>query len=247
MSLLKDKIAVVTGGGQGIGRKICETFAEQGATVIVSDVNGDGAEAVAEELRQQGAKALSVRADVTSESEVESLVSTAASEFGRIDVMVNNAGITRDSTMRKMTSEQFNQVIQVHLMGCWLGTKMASQVMREQGHGSIINMSSLSGKVGNIGQTNYAAAKAGIVGLTKSAAKEVGFKNVRVNAIQPGLIKTDMTAAMPADIFAQREKEIPLGRAGQPSDIANAALFLGSGLSEYITGIVLEVAGGRHI
>lgn len=247
MSLLKDKIAVVTGGGQGIGRKICETFAEQGAAVVVSDVNGDGAEAVAEELRKEGAKALSVRADVTSESDVENLVSTAASEFGYIDVMVNNAGVTRDSTMRKMTSEQFNQVIQVHLMGCWLGTKMASQVMREQGHGSIVNMSSLSGKVGNIGQTNYAAAKAGIVGLTKSAAKEVGFKNVRVNAIQPGLIKTDMTAAMPADIFAQREKEIPLGRAGQPCDIANAALFLGSDLSEYITGIVLEVAGGRHI
>lgn len=247
MNLLDGRAAVVTGGGQGIGQKLCETFAAQGASVIVSDINGEGAEAVAETLRAKGHKALGIRADVTSESEVNHLIETATSEFGQLDVMVNNAGITRDSTMRKMTPEQFNQVIQVHLTGCWLGTKSASQIMRDQGHGSIINMSSISGKVGNIGQTNYAAAKAGIVGLTKSAAKEVGFKGVRVNAIQPGLIKTDMTAAMPADIFAEREKEIPLGRAGEPQDIANAALFLASDLANYITGVVLEVAGGRHI
>lgn len=247
MRLLEDKVAVVTGAGQGIGRKICEAFAAHGSSIVVSDVNGEAAESASQALRAKGARAIAVRADVTTEAEVENLMSAAVSEFGQIDAMVNNAGITRDSTMRKMTTEQFSQVIQVHLLGCWLGTKHAAHVMRAQGAGSIVNMSSISGKVGNIGQTNYAAAKAGIVGLTKSAAKEVGFKGVRVNAIQPGLIKTNMTAAMPVDIFAERENEIPLGRAGEPQDIANAALFLASDLANYITGVVLEVAGGRHI
>lgn len=247
MELLNGQVAIVTGGSQGIGREIGQVFAEQGATVVISDINEQGAEAAAKELHDAGFNAKSIKCDVTEAADVENLVSQTVNEFGRLDVMVNNAGITRDATMRKMTIEEFNQVIQVHLLGCWLGTKTAADYMREQGSGSIVNLSSISGKVGNIGQTNYAAAKAGIVGLTKSAAKEVGFKGVRVNAIQPGLIKTAMTAAMPADIFAAREKEIPLGRAGDPRDIANAALFLGSELSSYITGVVLEVAGGRHI
>ncbi|MFL4472744.1 3-oxoacyl-ACP reductase FabG [Paeniglutamicibacter sp. MACA_103] len=247
MKMLDGKVAVVTGASQGIGREISQVFAEQGAKVVVSDVNIKGAQKAAQELNDAGFQAKAIGCDVTNEEDVRALVNGAVTEFGSLDVMVNNAGITRDATMRKMSLDQFNQVIQVHLLGCWLGTKAASDIMREQGHGSIVNMSSMSGKVGNIGQTNYAAAKAGIVGLTKSAAKEVGFKGVRVNAIQPGLIKTAMTAAMPADIFAAREKEIPLGRAGDPRDIANAALFLGSDLSSYITGIVVEVAGGRHI
>lgn len=247
MKLLNGKVAVVTGGSQGIGREISEVFAQQGAKVVVSDINGEGAEAAARELQGVGYRATATRCDVTRPEDVQSLIDGAVAKFGAVDVMVNNAGITRDATMRKMSVDEFNQVIQVHLLGCWLGTKIAADVMREQGRGSIVNLSSISGKVGNIGQTNYAAAKAGIVGLTKSAAKEVGFKGVRVNAIQPGLIKTAMTAAMPAEIFTEREKEIPLGRAGDPRDIANAALFLGSDLSSYITGVVLEVAGGRHI
>lgn len=247
MKMLDGKVAVVTGASQGIGREISQVFAEQGAKVVISDVNVQGAQKAARELNDAGFQAVAIGCDVTNEDDVRALVNGAVAEYGSLDIMVNNAGITRDATMRKMSIDQFNQVIQVHLLGCWLGTKVASDTMREQGHGSIVNMSSMSGKVGNIGQTNYAAAKAGIVGLTKSAAKEVGFKGVRVNAIQPGLIKTAMTAAMPADIFAAREKEIPLGRAGEPRDIANAALFLGSDLSSYITGIVVEVAGGRHI
>lgn len=247
MKMLEGKVAVVTGASQGIGREISQVFAEQGAKVVVSDVNVEGAQKAAQELNAAGFQAMAIGCDVTNEEDVRALVNGAVAEYGSLDVMVNNAGITRDATMRKMSIDQFNQVIQVHLLGCWLGTKVASDIMREQGHGSIVNMSSMSGKVGNIGQTNYAAAKAGIIGLTKSAAKEVGFKGVRVNAIQPGLIKTAMTAAMPADIFAAREKEIPLGRAGDPRDIANAALFLSSDLSSYITGIVVEVAGGRHI
>ncbi|MEU3333036.1 3-oxoacyl-ACP reductase FabG [Glutamicibacter creatinolyticus] len=247
MKMLEGKVAVVTGASQGIGREISQVFAEQGAKVVVSDVNVEGAQKAAQELNDAGFQAMAIGCDVTNEEDIRALVNGAVAEYGSLDVMVNNAGITRDATMRKMSIDQFNQVIQVHLLGCWLGTKVASDIMREQGHGSIVNMSSMSGKVGNIGQTNYAAAKAGIIGLTKSAAKEVGFKGVRVNAIQPGLIKTAMTAAMPADIFAAREKEIPLGRAGDPRDIANAALFLSSDLSSYITGIVVEVAGGRHI
>jgi 3-oxoacyl-[acyl-carrier protein] reductase len=178
---------------------------------------------------------------------VEALVRSSVEHYGTIDVMVNNAGITRDATMRKMSVEDFKTVVDVHLFGAWLGTRFASAVMREQGSGSIINMSSISGKVGNPGQTNYSAAKAGIVGMTKAAAKELAHLGVRVNAIQPGLIRTAMTEKMRADIWEQRLTEIPMGRAGEPSDVASVAVFLASELSAYMTGTVLEVTGGRHI
>jgi 3-oxoacyl-[acyl-carrier protein] reductase len=162
--------------------------------------------------------------------------------------MVNNAGITRDGVLRKMTTADFIQVIQVHMLGGWLGTKMASLRMREQGTGgSIINISSMSGKVGNPGQTNYSAAKAGLIGLTKAAAKEGARYGIRVNAIQPGFIRTAMTDLMPPDVLSARVAEIPLGRIGQPRDVANTALFLASDLSSYLTGITIEVSGGRNI
>src|SRR6185312_2713620 len=166
---------------------------------------------------------------------------------GTIDVMVNNAGITRDATMRKMTEEQFDQVIDVHLKGCWNGTRLAAGVMREANSGAIINISSISGKVGLIGQTNYSAAKAGIVGLTKAAAKEMAHLGVRINAIQPGLIRSAMTEAMPQRIWDAKLAEVPMARAGEPSEIASVAVFLASDLSSYMTGTVLEVTGGRHI
>ena len=161
--------------------------------------------------------------------------------------MVNNAGITRDATMRNMTLADFRAVIDVHLQGAWLGTRFAAAVMREQESGSIINMSSISGKVGNIGQTNYSAAKAGLVGLTKASAKELAHLGIRVNAIQPGLVRTAMTEAMRQDIWEQRLTEIPMGRAGEVQDIANVALFLASELAGYMTGTVLEVTGGRYM
>jgi 3-oxoacyl-[acyl-carrier protein] reductase len=162
--------------------------------------------------------------------------------------MVNNAGITRDATMRKMTEDQFDQVIAVHLKGCWLGTRAASKIMRGQDRGgSIINVSSISGKVGMLGQTNYSAAKAGIVGLTKAAAKEVGFANVRVNAIQPGIIRTPMTDALRQDVMAAKIAEVPMDRVGEPSEVASVVLFLASDMSSYMSGTVLEIAGGRHI
>ena len=161
--------------------------------------------------------------------------------------MVNNAGITRDATMRKMTEQQFDDVIEVHLRGCWNGTRQAAAIMRETGGGSIINMSSISAKVGFIGQTNYSAAKAGIVGLSKAAAKEVAHLGVRINVIQPGLIRTAMTEAMPQKAWDQKMSEIPMQRAGEPGEVASVALFYASDLSSYMTGTVAEVTGGRYM
>jgi len=248
MGLLDGKAAVVTGGAQGIGLAIAQRLGAEGAAVVVADVDEARSNAAAATISVAGGKAIGVACDVTAPEQVEALVGRCAAEFGSIDVMVNNAGITRDATMRKMSVEDFDAVIAVHLKGTWLGTKAASLAMRGQDSGgSIVNISSISGKVGNIGQTNYSAAKAGIVGLTKAAAKEVGHAGVRVNAIQPGLIHTAMTEAMPPEIFAQREEEVPMGRAGEPDEIAKTVLFLASDLSSYITGIVIEVAGGRHI
>jgi 3-oxoacyl-[acyl-carrier protein] reductase len=173
-------------------------------------------------------------------------VAECISQFGSVDVMVNNAGITRDATLRKITVEQFDDVIATHLRGTWLGTRAAGNAMRTRRRGCIINMSSISGKVGFVGQTNYSAAKAGIVGLTKAAAKELAPHGIRVNAIAPGLITTAMTDAMRPDIWAQKLAEIPLARAGDPSEIATVACFLASDMASYVTATVLEVTGGRH-
>jgi 3-oxoacyl-[acyl-carrier protein] reductase len=250
--LLAGRSAVVTGGAQGIGLEIARTFAAHGAAVLIGDLDAAGAEKAAQQVVEQAAvgtagRALGVRCDVTVEADVDALAARAAEEFGSLDVMVNNAGITRDATLRKMTLDQFRAVLDVHLVGAWLGTRAAAALMREQGSGAIVNISSISGKVGMIGQTNYSAAKAGIVGLTKAAAKELAHRGVRVNAIQPGLIRTAMTDDLRPDIIEQKLAEIPMGRIGEPAEIANVALFLASDLSSYLTGTVLEVTGGRHM
>jgi len=245
MDLLEDRTAVVTGGAQGLGRAIAERFVAEGARVVIADIDLDAAAACAFELGD--GRALAVRCDVTSETDVDALVKLARGEFNGLDVMVNNAGVLRDATMRKMTLDDFRTVIDIHIQGTWLGTRAAANVMREQGSGSIVNMSSISGKVGNLGQTNYSAAKAGIVGLTKAAAKEVAHLGVRVNAIQPGLIRTPMTESMRRDIWEQRLKDIPMQRFGEPAEVAAVACFLASDLSSYMTGTVLEVTGGRHM
>jgi 3-oxoacyl-[acyl-carrier protein] reductase len=247
MALLDGKAALITGAGDGLGKEMARTFAAEGAAVVIADINVEAAEKTAAEIVAQGARAVAVGGDVTSEPDVDAMVACCVGEFGALDVMVNNAGITRDATMRKMPLADFRLVIDVHLQGVWLGTRAAAAVMRERNSGSIINMSSISGKVGNPGQTNYSAAKAGIVGLTKAAAKELAHLGIRVNALQPGLIRTAMTAAMRPDVLAQRIADIPLGRMGEPAEVAKAALFLASDLSSYITGIVIEVSGGRHI
>ncbi|NKY31647.1 3-oxoacyl-ACP reductase FabG [Nocardia speluncae] len=244
MGLLAGKVAVVTGAAQGIGLEIAHTFVRAGAEVVVADIDDEaGARAVAE---LGGAdNAAYVHCDVRDGAAVSDLVNTAEDTFGPLGVFVNNAGMTRDATMRRMREEDFDDVVAVHLKGAWNGTRAAANRMREHGAGAIVNISSLSGKVGLVGQTNYSAAKAGIVGLTKAAAKEVAFKNVRVNAVQPGLIQTAMTEAMPERIWEQKMAEIPLGRAGRPSEVASVVLFLASDLSSYMTGTVLEVTGGR--
>ncbi len=246
MSLLKGQIAVVTGGAQGLGFAIAERFVAEGARVVLGDVNLDGTEDAAKKLGGNDI-AVAARCDVTDSAQVESLVGTAVERFGGLDIMVNNAGITRDATMRKMTEGQFDEVIAVHLKGTWNGMRKAATIMRENKRGAIINMSSVSGKVGLVGQTNYSAAKAGIVGMTKAAAKELAYLGVRVNAIAPGLIRSAMTEAMPQRIWDEKVAEIPMGRAGEPSEVAGVAVFLASDLSSYMTGTVMEVTGGRHI
>ncbi|MBY8863592.1 3-oxoacyl-ACP reductase FabG [Nocardia sp. CA2R105] len=242
MTLLKGRVAVVTGGAQGLGLAIAETFVAHGAEVMLADLNLEAAEHEAQRL---GAAAC--RCDVTDEDGMSALVDDTVRRFGALDIMVNNAGITRDKTMRKMTSEDFRTVLDVHVYGAWLGTRAAGAVMREQGRGSIITMSSIAGKVGNFGQTNYSAAKAGMVGLTKAAAKELAGSGVRVNAIQPGLIRTAMTEAMPQRAWDSKLAEIPMNRAGEPSEVASVALFLASDMSSYLTGTVMEVTGGRYM
>ena len=246
MTLLNDRVAVITGAAQGIGFAIAEQFVAQGAKIVVGDINLALAEAAADKLGGP-AVAAAVRCDVTIAADVEDLLAVAVDRFGALDIMVNNAGITRDATLRTMTEEQFDQVISVHLKGTWNGTRIAVRIMREQRRGAIVNISSLSGKVGMIGQTNYSAAKAGIVGLTKAAAKETAHHGIRVNAIQPGLIRSAMTEAMPQKAWDQKMAEIPMGRAGNVEEVASVALFLASDLSSYMTGTVLEVTGGRFM
>jgi 3-oxoacyl-[acyl-carrier protein] reductase len=246
VSLLTGQTAVITGGAQGLGFAIAQRFVAEGARVVLGDVNLEATEVAAKQLGGAD-RAAAVRCDVTSGADVDALVAEAVDRFGGLDIMVNNAGITRDATMRKMTEEQFDQVIAVHLKGTWNGLKAAAAIMRENKRGTIVNMSSISGKVGMVGQTNYSAAKAGIVGMTKAASKELAHLGVRVNAIQPGLIRSAMTEAMPQRIWDAKVAEVPMGRAGEPEEVANVALFLASDLSSYMTGTVLEVTGGRHL
>jgi 3-oxoacyl-[acyl-carrier protein] reductase len=250
MALLDNQVAVITGAAQGIGYAIATTLHEHGAQVVIADLDPDLAATAAQKLTADShgpAGATGVRCDVTDEDDVRTLVQSTVTQHGGLHVFVNNAGITRDKTLRKMTSEQFRSVIDVHLYGAWLGTKYAAEAMRPDQRGAIVNISSISGKVGMFGQTNYSAAKAGMVGLTKASAKELARDGIRVNAVQPGLIHTPMTEAVPADVYAAKLAEIPLGRAGEPAEIGSVVLFLASDLASYVTGIVVEVAGGRHI
>ncbi|ROZ85305.1 3-oxoacyl-ACP reductase FabG [Gordonia sp. OPL2] len=244
--LLDGRTAVITGAAQGIGFEIARSFVEAGARVVIGDLDLEAATAAADKLG--GARvARAVRCDVVDAAQVDALLADAVEAFGSLDVMVNNAGITRDATMRTMSEDDFDLVISVHLKGTWNGTRKAAAIMREAKHGAIVNISSLSGKVGMVGQTNYSAAKAGIVGMTKAAAKEMAHHGVRVNAIQPGLIRSAMTEAMPQKAWDQKMAEIPMQRAGEVGEVASVALFLGSDMSSYMTGTVLEVTGGRFM
>lgn len=246
--LLAGLTAVITGSADGIGWMTAQTFARHGANIVVADLRGGAARERAAELSGLGVHALGVECNVTSEEQVAELTRLTLAEFGGLDIFVNNAGITRDAVMRKMALDDFRLVMDVHLVGAWLGTRAAIAAMRESGRaGSIINMSSISGKVGNPGQTNYSAAKAGMVGLTKAAAKEAARYGIRVNALQPGLIRTAMTAGMNQEALAAGVSQVPLGRIGEAEEVAKVAVFLASDLSSYMTGTVLEVTGGRHM
>ncbi|NDZ96201.1 3-oxoacyl-ACP reductase FabG [Streptomyces sp. SID6673] len=245
-TLLDGRTAVITGGAQGIGLEIARSFVDAGARVVLGDLNEEAAQAAVEKLGGTDV-ARAVRCDVTDSTSVDALLAEAVDGFGSLDVMVNNAGITRDATMRTMSEDDFDLVISVHLKGTWNGTRKAAAIMREAKRGAIVNISSLSGKVGMVGQTNYSAAKAGIVGMTKAAAKEMAHHGVRVNAIQPGLIRSAMTEAMPQKAWDQKMAEIPMQRAGEVDEVASVALFLASDMSSYMTGTVLEVTGGRFM
>ena len=246
--LVEGKCSVVTGGAQGIGLAIGRRLAQNGARVVLVDIDPARAEAAATQLSgETGAEVLGLGCDVTSEDAVQAAAAETVERLGGLDIWVNNAGVTRDASLRKMSVADFETVMNVHLKGTWLGVRHASAIMREAGSGAIVNMSSLSGKSGNPGQTNYSAAKAGIVGLTKAAAKELAHRGVRVNAVAPGLIRTAMTEAMPPDVFAAREADIPMKRAGTADEVAGAVLFLASELSSYVTGAVIEVGGGRYM
>lgn len=247
MELLKNRTAVITGGANGLGLATAVAFAREGANVVIGDLDAEQAAKAAAGLGI-GNRAMGIGCNVTSAEDIDALAGAARDTFGALDVWVNNAGFTRDATMRKMSEDDFDAVISVHLKGAWLGTRAAAGIMRNQPHGgSIINVSSISGKVGNPGQTNYSSAKAGIVGLTKAAAKEVGFANVRVNAVQPGIIRTALIDSMKPEVLQARLSEVPLARFGEPEEVASVILFLASELSSYMTGTVLEIAGGRNI
>lgn len=246
-TLLLGKTAVITGAGQGIGLATARRFLSHGANVVIADIDEDRANQAIADLEEADAPVIAVACNVASEADQDKVAALALSRFGGLDILVNNAGVTRDGYINRLSEDDYDAVLDISLKGAWLGIRAVSPLFRKQGSGSIINMSSLSGKIGNPGQTNYSAAKAGLIGLTKAAAKELGPAGVRVNAIQPGLVRTDMTLAMKPEIFAAKEAEVPLARAGEPEEVADAAVFLASPMASYINGAVLEVTGGRGI
>jgi 3-oxoacyl-[acyl-carrier protein] reductase/2-hydroxycyclohexanecarboxyl-CoA dehydrogenase len=238
--LLTDKVAIVTGAGRGIGEGIARKLAHDGAIVISADVNEADAKRVASDC---GKSAIGVPLDVSNAIACDAAVKDIHERYGRLDILVNNAGINRDAMLHKMTDEQWHQVIAVDLTGVFFMTRAASRIMRAAGAGRIINISSASW-MGNIGQANYAAAKAGVVGLSRTAAKELARSQVTVNAICPGFIDTAMTRGIPDAIREQQVAKIPLGRAGQPADVAALVAFLASDEAGYLTGEVINVGGG---
>lgn len=243
--LLDKKVAIVTGASRGIGRAIAEKFAAEGASVVLAARSEAPLIEVRDAiLRQNGPEPLVVPTDVTSEESVQALVERSLDKYGQLDILVNNAGITRDTLLLRMTEDEWDQVLDTNLKSAFFAIKAVSRVMIRQRRGKIINISSVIGLVGNAGQANYAASKAGIIALTKSAAKELASRNILVNAIAPGFVKTDMTDQVSEAVRSTVMQAIPLKRYGAPAEIADAAVFFGSSLSDYVTGQVLAVDGG---
>ncbi len=244
MGLLKDKTAIITGGSNGIGKSTVRRFCEEGARVIIWDLAVSAGRQTIKELQADDFQVSFLRADVSDIDEVQQATEETLSQYGRIDILMNNAGITRDATLSKMNSEQWQQVIDVNLTGVYNCVKAVSSSMIHQGSGVILNASSIVGIYGNFGQINYSAAKGGLIAMTKTMSKELGRKGIRVNAVAPGFVLTDMVRAMPEHILNGISEKIPLKRLGRPEEIANVYVFLASDLSGYITGAVLGADGG---
>src|SRR5262245_39052747 len=244
MSQLANQIAVVTGAGRGIGRAIAVKFASQGADIACVSRTAENSEKVAGEIRALGRKAWAHAVDVADAAAVAAAAEKIVAEAGRVDVLVNNAGVTRDGLLMRMSEADWDTVLDTNLKGAFLFTKAFTRAFLKQRSGRIINVASVIGLIGNAGQCNYAASKAGLIGFTKSLARELGSRGITVNALAPGFIETDMTAALNAELRTELLKKIPLNRFGQPEDIADAALFLAGPSARYITGQVLVVDGG---
>jgi 3-oxoacyl-[acyl-carrier protein] reductase len=242
---LSNKVAIITGGAAGIGRAITKTLASYGAKVVINyNRSAEAAESLQKEIESNGGEALIVQADISKFADAEKLVAAAIERFGTINILVNNAGITDDALILRMNETQFDRVIDTNLKGVWNVTKHAAKTLLKSGYGRIINISSVSGVLGNAGQTNYSAAKAGVIGLTKALAREFASREVTVNAVAPGFIETDMTRKLSDEIRNQWQAQIPLKRFGQDTEVAEVVAFLASPLGAYITGHTLEVDGG---
>lgn len=247
MRILEGKVAVITGAARGIGKAIAIRFAENGADVAFSDMRADDASAALEQqLLAMGVKAKAYVSDASSFEGSDAFIQQVLSDFGKVDILVNNAGITRDNLLMRMAEQDWDLVLNVNLKSAFNLTKAVLKPMMKQRFGSIINMSSVVGVSGNAGQANYAASKAGMIGFTKSVAQELGSRSIRCNAIAPGFIETEMTAHLPEEVRTGWMNDIPLKRGGKPEDVADACVFLGSDLSSYVTGQVLNVCGGLN-
>ena len=243
--LKEEKVVFVTGGSRGIGKEVATKFAENGYNIVINYVSDKtDVEALKNEWEEKGVKTLILKADVTKADEVDMVVKEAIEKFGKIDVLVNNAGITRDNLLMRMSEEEFDKVIETNLKGTFIVTKAVTKYMMKKRSGSIVNLSSVVGVAGNAGQCNYSASKAGVIGFTKSVAKELASRNIRANAVAPGFIETDMTAVLSDAVKEGIHNQIPLKRMGSAKEVANLIYFLGSEQSSYITGQVINVDGG---
>ena len=245
--IFKDKVALVTGGAQGIGKAICMRLAKEGADIAVVDINLDTAQATAKEIESLGRKSIALKVNVSNFTESEKMVEDAVASLGGLHILVNNAGITRDKLLLRMTEDEWDAVINVNLKSAFNCTKAAVKVMSKNRYGRIVNIASIVGLMGNAGQANYSASKAGMIGLTKTVAREFASRNITSNAVAPGFIDTAMTQAMPEAARAALISQIPLSRLGTPDDVADGVVFLASDAASYITGHVLSINGGMFM